>query len=49
MIKGRRVVEVNRYLRGSLGIYKNEYIYEYSDILREWVGYPKKWYELRTK
>ncbi len=49
MIKGRRVMKVNKILRGSLGIYKNEWIFEYSEILREWIGYPAKWYEAGTR
>lgn len=49
MIRGRRVMRVNRWIRGSLGVYKNEYVYEYSEILRDWVGYPLKWYELKTR
>lgn len=46
-IKGRRVMKVNRIIRGGLGVYKFEYVYEYSEIMKEWIGYPVKWYEMR--
>jgi hypothetical protein len=49
MIRGRRIMKMNKFIRGSFGIYKNEWIYEYSEIMQEWIGWPAKWYELKTK
>lgn len=49
MIKGRRVIKMNKFIKGALGIYKYEFIYEYSEILNDWIGYPAKWYELKTQ
>lgn len=48
-IKGRRIIKMNRWIKGRLGIYKNEFVYEYSEILKEWVGYPVKWYEIKMR
>lgn len=42
-------MRVTRILRGALDIYKCDFIYEYSEILKDWVGYPDKWYEFKTR
>lgn len=38
---------MNKILRGTLGIYKCEMIYEYSEITNSWWMIPIKWYEAR--
>ena len=48
-MKGRRIMRVTKIQRGALGIYRNEFIYEYSEILKSWVGWPDKWYRLREE
>ena len=45
----RRIMKMSKMLRGALGIYKCEMIYEYSDVTGSWWMMPVRWYEARAK
>ncbi len=47
-MKHRRIMRINKIMKGSFGAFKGVFIYEYSEILKEWIGYPEKWYERRA-
>ncbi len=46
-MKHRRIMKMNKIIRGGLGIYKCEMIFEYSEVLQNWVMWPTKWYNAR--
>jgi hypothetical protein len=45
----RRIMKMNKIIRGRLGIYKCEMIYEYSNVTNSWWVMPLKCYEMECR
>jgi len=47
MNQSKRIMKMNKIIRGALGIYKCEMVYEYSEVSGIWWMMPESWYAAR--